>query len=214
MTQGDQQPQSACTQECPPEPFWQRAFDDPVAVFTLALAVATTGLWLFTGALWLSTRQAVRDAGRTYIAAYRPRLHVRNVILRRPQIDAPIAVQYAIVNIGGTKATITANEVIVQAKPQTMKSADWPVDAKTRGVGKKVAAGDRILIVAEMGEVVYRANWRLEKPGNCEITIRGEITYEDEAGSTRRTGFYRVCSDLAGGFLLPVPPDTDHEYED
>jgi hypothetical protein len=49
----------------PKEPFWERATDDPVAVFTLALvvftfvlAISTIGLWIVT---WLAGRRQARD---------------------------------------------------------------------------------------------------------------------------------------------------------
>lgn len=45
-----------------PEGFWQTTYNDPVAVFTLALAIATTGLWGFTAALWRATYQLSKDA--------------------------------------------------------------------------------------------------------------------------------------------------------
>jgi hypothetical protein len=45
-----------------PESFGQRTFDDPVAAFTLWLAVATTGLWIFTAFLWRATVSLAADA--------------------------------------------------------------------------------------------------------------------------------------------------------
>jgi len=45
----------------PAASFIQRTFDDPVAAFTLWLALATTGLWIFTGFLWRATYNLAKD---------------------------------------------------------------------------------------------------------------------------------------------------------
>jgi hypothetical protein len=64
---------SSGIQHKPKEPFWQRATDDPVAVFTLALvvftfvlAVSTIGLWIVT---WLGSRRQASDMEASIAAA-------------------------------------------------------------------------------------------------------------------------------------------------
>jgi hypothetical protein len=59
---GDHGSQTASPQQQPTEPLSQWALNDPVAAFTLWLAVATTGLLIFTGGLWLATYRLGRDA--------------------------------------------------------------------------------------------------------------------------------------------------------
>ncbi len=56
------QNQSGIVQEAPHQAFWHKAIDDPIAVFTLWLAVATSLLWAFTALLWRSTYTLSKDA--------------------------------------------------------------------------------------------------------------------------------------------------------
>ena len=64
--QGDQQPQTASTQQQPAhEAFWVRATDDPVAAFTGVLALVTTLLFIATYLLWRTTVGLSRDAKTT-----------------------------------------------------------------------------------------------------------------------------------------------------
>jgi len=56
---------AASTQQPPAETFWQRTtretLADPIALYTLILAVATTLLWLFTASLWWVTYKLSKD---------------------------------------------------------------------------------------------------------------------------------------------------------
>ena len=51
--------QHANTQARPLEVFWQATIEDPVAFYTMILAIATIGLWIFTALMWRVTRRAV-----------------------------------------------------------------------------------------------------------------------------------------------------------
>lgn len=62
---GNQCAYTGCAQHEPAKTFWERTTDDPVAIFTLALAIVTGGLWVFTAMLWWTTRKAVTDAAAT-----------------------------------------------------------------------------------------------------------------------------------------------------
>jgi hypothetical protein len=61
----EHQPQSARAEQHPPEPFWEATFSDPVAFWTLWLALATTALWFFTYRLWRATKTLAEDAKTT-----------------------------------------------------------------------------------------------------------------------------------------------------
>ena len=60
-----QSTQSACCENRPEKTFWQNTTTDPVAAYTLVLAVATIGLWIFTWLMWRTTRRAVNDSAAT-----------------------------------------------------------------------------------------------------------------------------------------------------
>src|SRR4051812_15640546 len=56
----------AHTEQSAQEPFWHAAFwtnsfSDPVAIFTLWLVIATTGMWAFTALMWSITRSSVNE---------------------------------------------------------------------------------------------------------------------------------------------------------
>lgn len=60
-----QQGHAASSQQEPSITIWQATLDDPIALYTLILAVATTLLWLFTAGLWYVTFRLSRDAKTT-----------------------------------------------------------------------------------------------------------------------------------------------------
>lgn len=76
---GNQPAQHASTQNPPHEGFWERTTTDPVAAFTLVLAVATLGLWYFTWRMWRTTRNAVLDAARQHAVSNRAFVYLRNL---------------------------------------------------------------------------------------------------------------------------------------
>lgn len=57
----------ASTQQQPPETTWKTAYDDPIVVLTLILALATLGLWVFTAKLWRATVNMANDARQSAI---------------------------------------------------------------------------------------------------------------------------------------------------
>lgn len=52
--------QQACTQQHPPETFWD-GWSDPVAIATVMLVLATCGLWFTTFKLWQTTAKIAQD---------------------------------------------------------------------------------------------------------------------------------------------------------
>src|SRR5205085_3192135 len=58
---GQQRPNSASTEQRPPEPSWGSWFTDPLIFATLWLAVATTALFYFTYRLWSATKSLASD---------------------------------------------------------------------------------------------------------------------------------------------------------
>jgi hypothetical protein len=89
------------------ESFLQRATDDPVAVVTLFLAIATVAL------AYVSWRAAT-DTRRALILAQRPRIRIRNVVVRVPRFyggrvfhpNELVLGQLYIVNVGGAEARL------------------------------------------------------------------------------------------------------------
>ena len=58
----DHQPQSAGTEQRPPEPSWETIIYDPIAVFTLLLVLGTFALGAFTYRLWRATITLAGDS--------------------------------------------------------------------------------------------------------------------------------------------------------
>src|SRR5271169_742210 len=61
------------------ESFWQATTDDPVAIVTLVLALATIALACVS---W----HAAADTRRALILAQRPRIRIRNIVIRPPHL--------------------------------------------------------------------------------------------------------------------------------
>src|SRR5438270_4093208 len=62
-----------------PETVWHRATHDPVAIATLLLAVATA-------ILAIATWRTANDTRRALFLAQRPRVRIRNIVVRPPNV--------------------------------------------------------------------------------------------------------------------------------
>ena len=96
--------------------FWERS-TEPIAVYTLVLAVATIALWFITWRMSKATEKVVELARSEFNATHRPRLHVRNIVVKDDtgpfhheafafSPGKPISGQFYVSNIGSGDATV------------------------------------------------------------------------------------------------------------
>ena len=70
------------TEEC--KSFWEKTTSDPVAMFTLVLAVSTIGLWFATVGLYVGDRRQFKLARDEFISSHRPQLRLKHIWLATP----------------------------------------------------------------------------------------------------------------------------------
>src|SRR5207249_4723879 len=105
------------TEEC--ESFWERTTTDPVALFTLILAISTVGLWGATIFLYRAGQDQLRLARETidfarleFNATHRPKLVVREAHMFPPTGMNPApGVRFVVANAGSGAADIVESHV-------------------------------------------------------------------------------------------------------
>jgi hypothetical protein len=153
-----------------------------------------------------------------WAAEHRPILRVRLVKVHPLVEDQPITIEFDIINIGNSDATITGSTLLLRVDGThslgNFDSANWTGTAKL----PTVIRGGEPVSVTQITDVTFR-DWNLptmpwRPSGN--IRIIGNITYTDPAGTMRRTGFYRVSSEDTNRFrrIGDVDISLDYEYED
>jgi len=197
-----------------------KALDAAGVVIT---ALATAAIAGFTYVLYRATKrqaeltQASIDLGnREFISTHRPKLRVRNVIVRQIRVGVPFHVQYQISNIGNTNATLIFAEarIEVPAPSQSMfQDEDAPppgqhLDARAWQGSSLIPPGGRVIRGFDMN-LAYSPRYARE-----EIVIRGEVRYRDGSGIERVTMFERFNPDGGTRFRRGHAEDPDAEYED
>jgi hypothetical protein len=185
--------------------------DDRIAKYTLWLTVFTGGLFVATLFLWGATIGQLRHLRREFVATHRPRLRIRQVEFMG-NADEP-AIEFTIVNVGETTATIVESSVrpwiptIGKALPGRPPYA--PPTTRPRTTTLK--NGEEVRWV----ETDAPDNWHLHFASVYEdlsTVLLGYIVYADDMGILRRTGFCRQRTANESCFEPVTNPD--YEYED
>lgn len=200
-------------------------------MFRLGVAEITLtaiGVGLLFGTL-KETRSTSRDsalqaklARQSYIASNRPRLRVRHLHVIKLVEGQPIGVQYEVINVGDTRATVVDNEVTVRV---AMSAGDRTFNGEEATItrqfffAKEVQQGEALIASGEIG--IYDPAWGYDLPmwnnwWNGRLFVIGKIRYLDDNGVMRRTAFYQVATNSLNRFKIGVGVDAqfDHEYED
>jgi len=181
-----------------------------LTLVTFILAVATTGLGI------IGIYQ-IRLARAEFIASYRPRLILRNVY----QIAE--SVEYLLVNIGDTKATIIESAITIELMERDNRFAPLRTEGRN-DIGRiEIAAGEAKELSRPLpGNAIFWIKWPEARrigiegaPIAYDCYFVGVIIYADDLGVRRRSIFRRIWSDHTLTFLRLAPDDrTDHEYSD
>ena len=136
-------------------------------------------------------------------------------------IGKPITLQYEVLNFGDTKAKIITNEITLRVD-WVRNNGNDPVTFGCQFHFADYIAQGEALSARKITPVIFEREWTSEPDvggywGCDRITISGVITYMDDNGTIRRTGFYRICTDNVNRFRLPdfdAATLADHEYQD
>jgi hypothetical protein len=189
---------------------FSRFWEDPTAVVTLGLVVATCLLacsslfqaWLFRKELILTQR---------------PKMRVRNIIITNPiDMGKPIEGRLTIVNVGGTPAKkinvgcwarreLKGKHRWSGEKPYKENDPNYRIDIR-------LTSGDpHVLEFRDEGTLIGEKSFKDTGPLDS-VYVMGYVEYVDDIGTPRRTGFCRRYRKSKDRFF--AVDDPDYEYED
>jgi hypothetical protein len=195
-----------------------------IAVFTLVLA-------LVTGRQARLTRDVIALARMEFIAAWPPRIRVRNVVVAHPwdpdsgvapplfAPGLPLECQFFVANSGGTSAWITEALAIVYQNP-----AGVPMQRPYEGKRANLKLPVQSLAPGQAVELAFTSDQIIDEEGaktigtkvlhHQRLFVMGWIEYRDDVGVVRRTGFCREFKASPwddGRFRRVKSRDYEHE---
>lgn len=183
-------------------------------------AIFTGLLYWYTLRLWRTTKAALDLAQNEFIAAHRPRLAVRNIVLKRPpnyhayfKFDSEPRGQFYVENKGGSDAIIkdsycsghcTDGELPME-RPYEGAPGNAAVSCSALKPGLSVPGLFNVTPwspshVAELNQ--GRGGWK--------FFLYGWIEYEDRMGTNYRTAFCRRWDATTNRFVPVNDPDYEH----
>jgi hypothetical protein len=180
------------------------------AFFSL-LGIGFVGVTLvFTYQATQAANIAVRDAHRDFLATHRPRLRVRNFVLKPSDYDpaGPWMGQFYVSNVGGTEAKI------VNSHCEAVRLRDLPMERPYEGrLGNNPIGG--FLPSGSSRPAIFLAPSDLARNiSGGELYLMGWIDYLDDVGIHRRTAFCRHYTKRDGGLRFYAVDDPDYEHEE
>jgi hypothetical protein len=194
---------------------WLRGLshDDWLTFAIVLMAIFTAGLWRSTSRLWKASEDQIKLARDAFSATHRPRIVVRRMGVELVK-DAPIIVEFAIVNTGEEKVIkCNWNTVIMllnvaggvhgQLHYET-DTADFHNGPLSVGEGTKKWIEDKTsLAPSDFADIEKK---------KVVLHVVGYVAYTDRAGVTRQTGFFRYYD--AEKRRFHVIDDPEYEYQD
>jgi hypothetical protein len=169
-------------------------------------------------------RRSVKIARNQFIAAHRPRLRIRNIVVKAPtaglaarffDVSMPVSGQLYVDNVGDGPGKIVHSHCVV-----FWKQGELPMEAPYEGQDGNEFLGHPILVPGAPATGKFQS----EKPmgqeannvalcnGNWHLWVMGWIEYSDENGFVRHTRFCRLWRTPEDRFF-PIH-DHDYDYED
>ena len=191
--------------------FWEKTTSDPVAMFTLVLAVSTIGLWAATIGLYFAGEKQFRLARDEFAATHRPKLIVRSARLASSgERGIQARVDYEVVNIGESEATVinlhafayiqstdTGFNPFLNAPPQEPNRERF-----------RLTSGEYVLVCTPCPSIdVQYPDFQY---ADGKLFVLGVITYLGPDQIKRITGFCRRYSQETGAWH--AENETDYEY--
>ena len=211
------------TDEC--KTFWEKATSDPVALFTLVLALSTLGLWGATIGLYRAGNRQFRLARDEFVSSLRPEMRLKHIWFTRDLGDIwngdPIELNLDVVNSGNGAGfvrqfafetlLIPVGERLPQRPPYNEPGAfHFAINILLESgitVPRTVCDG-RTLSPRDIADI---------RSGAVRLYFVGTIEYWDAASRARQTAFCRYlrCSNhpAPGANIVRIETEDDPEYE-
>jgi hypothetical protein len=203
---------------------WERTWDDPVAFYTLVLAVFTVVVGVATVITTIIGIYQIRQSRREFIATHRPIIRVRRFVIPKLENGKPIKIEFEAANVGNSSAynVVAHLEITIPKERSDVMYEKPPHPHKGTSINMldHPIAGGGVHYFVELTSLIHVAlGNRYDVRG---MVISGRLTYSDRfQESFRTTGFLRVYPDVRGPH--PRPPfrfvkasdaDEGDEYED
>jgi len=198
-------------------------FGDPnntIAVSSLIIAAFTIVLGLICIQHAELTRKSINLVREAFISSNRPRIRVRLLNMKISDGSEPIVIGFTLVNFGDTTARIAEIETTFTIKTVIKAASDKFEDFEWTGVSEHSAtiAAGASLTFSETVPLKFDPKWGIPPQYlGLKTAIKGKISYRDERGVIRTTGFYRIGTDDPNKFSfaeLNEAQRRDLEYED
>lgn len=179
-----------------------------IAWFTVTLSRATIGMLRASTEQTRLTGDSVALATKEFVATHRPKLRMRRVKALLTD-GTQVGVSFILANVGDSAAHIRSFNIDLGLN--SVSDGGWsatvrPIDLRT------LAPGETYVFLAMATDLTYQEKWGVANniPG-AALDFRGTVTYADDNGIERATGFWRT-RDFDG--RLRPKPDPEYEYED
>lgn len=191
---------------------------------TIAVAFFTGTLWTATRQQVILTRESIELARKEFNASNRPKLRVRNVVMRPPNIRDPLSQpfdplnlihgQFYISNTGNAAARIVEGHAEIWTHDGDRLPMDRPYEGKPGNIQSQILveagssapmtmANDSFLPDQEMSVRI--------KTGVQRIYVMGWLEYLDASLVRRRMAFCRKYDASLSRFVPVDNPDYEHE---
>jgi hypothetical protein len=204
----------------------------PAVLAQFALVMIGAVYSLFAWKQWGSIREQARIANTSLLLQFRPKLVIRNVVIKPAISDPkgdpnqtfiffegfPITGQFYVGNVGGSPATITQSLCMVhwQKGPLPMRHPYEGRNGNNPVVGRIEAGGRKTVVFASQKSLDLRPGdlGSIDIPGRepeWHIWIMGWIEYADQLAFGRRTAFCRQYDHRTNRFVVVNDPDYEHQ---
>jgi hypothetical protein len=176
--------------------------EEATAIFTFELVIvgAVTALVLYF---------QFNLARNEFLAAHPPKLVVRRVY----PLSNPTRIQYIVLNVGDTDATIIESDAIIRVELSESKLPFFPHYSGKRDVmgNPTIKRGAQIVLESRSDDLTD--SWELIKDGSHRVIFIGWMTYQNAGGNRGYTAFGRIYDVQKDGFVVIAPIDGMPEYD-
>jgi hypothetical protein len=177
-------------------------------------AAATLILAVFTLVLAAVTREHVRLIQAEFVATHRPKLRAYAFEVEDRDLPSgkPISVLFFAQNIGETPAHLELLEGCIYVAPRKDRPLERGIPFRFKKFLKiTLVGGERDLFGIEDGTAPTEANGTAIYSGDMPLFCVGRISYTDDNGIRRETGFCRQFSFRP--YKSEAVTDSEYEYE-
>jgi hypothetical protein len=181
------------------------------AIATIFIAVFTVILAIVTSRQARLAQAAIKLATDEFNATHRPKLHVRNIVIKPSFSKGKLLTgQFYISNVGSSPATITESHCESLCNVNGL-----PMERPYEGLDGNNPIGKKTLLPGQSWPALFQSETPfLGFPEAHRLFVMGWVEYVDNGGTRRRTAFCREYIEKDGGGRFYAVTDPDYEHEE